>query len=77
MAKKRDLPEYGQYRVKFELNKDHGLVTHEVELLSPAGEMDQPTWVHSIWRDLALAVRDHFLKTHHYTDIARQLGWRS
>jgi hypothetical protein len=49
-------------------------VFQEVELL--VAEADQATWHGSVRPDLAAAIRDHFLKTQHYTDIARQLGWK-
>src|SRR3954466_7167165 len=72
-AEKRSHDGYGQYRVQFELDRHHGLVSHEVLLLTMTGDADRPIWMHSTRRDLALAVRDRFLKTQLYTHLARQL----
>ena len=74
-ARKPERDGYSQYRVQFELNKHHGLVAHEVQFRGTLDDRDRPTWIHSIRRDLALAVRDHFLTTQLYMHLAHQLGW--
>ena len=74
-VRQRDQKGVDQYRINFELNRHHGLVSHDTEiLLSGAGE-DGPRWRYSGRRDLVVAVKNHFLKTQLYTHVAGQLGW--
>jgi hypothetical protein len=64
-----------EYRINFELNRYHGLVSSDTEVMvSPAGE-EGPRWRYSGRRDLVVAVKDHFLKTQLYAHTAAQLGW--
>ena len=64
-----------EYRINFELNRHHGLVSSDTEVMvSPAGG-DDPRWRYSGRRDIVVAVKDHFLKTQLYAHTARQLGW--
>ena len=63
-----------QYRINFEINRHHGLVSYDTEVMEPAGA-DGPHWRYSGRRDLVVAVRDRFLTTQLYTHMAGQLGW--
>lgn len=63
-----------EYRINFELNRHHGLVSVDTEVMESAGT-DGPHWRYSGRRDLVLAVKKHFLETHLYTHVAGQLGW--
>ena len=64
-----------QYRINFELNRHHGLVSHDTEVwVWPTGG-DVPQWRYSGRRDLVVAVKDHFLTTQLYAHVAGQLGW--
>ena len=64
-----------EYRVNFELNRHHGLVSHDVEVwVWPTGG-DVPFWRYSGRRDIVVAIKDHFLTTHLYAYVAGQLGW--
>lgn len=64
-----------EYRINFELNRHHGLVSQDTEVLISAEETDGPNWRYSGRRDLVLAVKDRFLTTQLYSHIAGQLGW--
>ena len=66
--------ESDEYRINFELNQHHGLVSHDTEVMVPAGA-DGPRWRYSGRRDLVVAVKDRFLTTQLYTHVAGQLGW--
>jgi hypothetical protein len=63
-----------EYRINFELNRHHGLVSVDTEVMEQAGP-DGPHWRYSGRRDIVLAVKDRFLKTQLYTHVAGQLGW--
>jgi hypothetical protein len=63
-----------EYRINFELNRHHGLVSYDTEVMEPAGA-DGPHWRYSGRRDLVVAVKDHFLTTQLYAHVAGQLGW--
>jgi hypothetical protein len=63
-----------EYRINFELNRHHGLVSHDTEVMLPASA-DGSCWRYSGRRDLVVAVKDRFLKTQLYTHVAGQLGW--
>ena len=63
-----------EYRINFELNRHHGLVSHDTEVMVSAGA-DGPRWRYSGRRDLVVAVKDRFLKTQLYSHVAGQLGW--
>jgi hypothetical protein len=63
-----------EYRINFELNRHHGLVAHDTEVMVPA-RADGPRWRYSGRRDLVVAVKDRFLKTQLYSHVAGQLGW--
>jgi hypothetical protein len=66
-----------EYRINFELNRHHGLVSHDTEVLTSAAEMDGPLWRYSGRRDLVVAIKNHFLTTQLYSHAAGQLGWIS
>ena len=68
---------YVPYRMNFEINRYHGLVSHDIEVMVAEGDQDEPAWRHSIRRDLVLAIRDRFLTTQLYAHAAHQLGWTS
>jgi hypothetical protein len=72
---KQDQKGPDEYRVNFELNRHHGLVSHDTELLVTAAGEDGPRWRYSGRRDLVVAVKDRFLTTQLYSHMARQLGW--
>src|SRR5829696_10368377 len=63
-----------EYRINFELNRHHGLVSNDTEVMESAGA-DGPHWRYSGRRDLVVAVKDRFLTTQLYTHVAGQLGW--
>jgi hypothetical protein len=63
-----------QYRINFELNRHHGLVSYDTEVMEPAGP-DGPHWRYSGRRDVVVAVKDRFLRTQLYSHVAGQLGW--
>jgi hypothetical protein len=63
------------YRISFEINRHHGLVSHDVEVwVWPTGG-DVPLWRYSGRRDIVVAVKDRFLTTQLYAQVAGQLGW--
>ncbi len=64
-----------QCRVNFELNRHHGLISHDTEVLVSDTENEGSRWRYSGRRDVVLAVKDHFLTTQLYAHVARQLGW--
>jgi hypothetical protein len=64
-----------EYRINFELNRHHGLVSHDTEVLVTAAGGDSPRWRYSGQRDLVVAVKERFLATQLYSHMARQLGW--
>jgi hypothetical protein len=64
-----------QYRVNFELNRHHGLISHDTEVLISDSEKKGSRWRYSGQRDVVLAVKDHFLTTQLYAHVAGQLGW--
>jgi hypothetical protein len=63
-----------EYRINFELNRHHGLVSYDTEVMEPAGP-DGPHWRYSGRRDVVVAVKNHVLKTQLYAHVAGQLGW--
>jgi hypothetical protein len=64
-----------EYRLSFELNRHHGIVSHDTEVLVPDAGEDQPSWRYSGRRDILVAIKDQFLTTQLYSHMARQLGW--
>ncbi len=64
-----------EYRINFELNRHHGIVSNDTEVLVPASGVDAPPWRYSGRRDILLAVKDRFLTTQLYAYVAGQLGW--
>ena len=64
-----------EYRINFELNRHHGLVSSDTEVMVLAAGEDGPRWRYSGRRDIIVAVKDHFLKTQLYAHTAAQLGW--
>src|SRR5215212_354723 len=64
-----------EYRINFELNRHHGLVSYDTEVMVSAAGGDDPHWRYSGRRDLVVAVKHRFLKTQLYTHVAGQLGW--
>jgi hypothetical protein len=63
-----------EYRINFELNRHHGLVSNDTEVMESAGA-DGPHWRYSGRRDILVAVKERFLTTQLYTHMAGQLGW--
>jgi hypothetical protein len=63
-----------EYRINFELERHHGLVAHDTEVMVPSGA-DGPRWWYSGRRDLVVAIKDRLLKTQLYTHVAGKLGW--
>jgi hypothetical protein len=76
-ARKRDQRDPAEYRINFELNRQHGLVSYDAEVLDTAGGARNPRWKYSARRDLSVATRDHLLTTQLYAHLAHQLGWPS
>ena len=72
---KQDQKGPDEYRVNFELNRHHGLVSYDTEVLVTAAGESGARWRYSGRRDLVVAVKDHFLTTQLYSHIGRQLGW--
>jgi hypothetical protein len=64
-----------EYRVNFELNSHHGLVSYDTEVLVPSAEADTLRWRYSGRRDIVVAVKNRFLTTQLYAHVAGQLGW--
>lgn len=64
-----------EYRINFELNRHHGLVSHDTEILVSAAGADGPLWRYSGRRDMVLAIKNHFLTTQLYSHVAGELGW--
>ncbi|MBM1169642.1 hypothetical protein [Microvirga arabica] len=64
-----------EYRINFEINRHHGLVSYDTEVLVSAVGADSPRWRYSGRRDLVVAVKDRFLNTQLYSHVAGQLGW--
>jgi hypothetical protein len=64
-----------QYRVNFELNRHHGLISHDTEVLVSGSEREGLSWRYSGRRDVVVAVKDRFLTTQLYAHVAGQLGW--
>jgi len=64
-----------EYRITFELNRHHGIVSHDTEVLVPAAGVDAPLWRYSGRRDILVAIKDRFLTTQLYAYVAGQLGW--
>ena len=73
-VRQKDQKGADQYRINFELNRHHGLVSYDTEVMELAGA-DGPHWRYSGRRDLVVALKDHFLTTQLYTHVAGQLGW--
>jgi hypothetical protein len=63
-----------EYRINFELNRHHGLVSVDTEVREPTGP-DGPHWRYSGRRDLVVAIKDRFISTQLYSHAAGQLGW--
>ena len=63
-----------EYRINFELNRQHGLVSHDTEVMTSAGA-NGPHWRYSGRRDIVVAVKNRFLTTQLYAHVASQLGW--
>ena len=66
---------YDEYRLHFEINRKHGLVSYDMEVRVPDAGADSPHWRYSGQRDIVVAVRDQFLTTQLYAHVAGQLGW--
>ncbi len=66
---------YDEYRLHFEINRHHGLVSYDMEVLVPDARADSPRWRYSGRLDIVVAIRDHFLTTQLYAHVAGQLGW--
>jgi hypothetical protein len=66
-----------QYRVNFEMNRQHGLVSQDTEVMVSGIEGNGPRWRYSGRRDVVDAIKRHFLTTQLYSHVASQLGWVS
>ncbi len=66
-----------EYRINFEINRHHGLVSHDTEMRILAPVADGPLWRYSGRRDIVVAVKDRFVATQLYAHMAGQLGWIS
>ena len=66
---------YDEYRLNFEINRQHGLISYNMEVRVPDAGDDGPLWRYSGRRDIVVAVRDRFLTTQLYSHVAGQLGW--
>src|SRR5918993_3102785 len=66
---------YDEYRLSFEINRQHGLIWYNMEVLVPDAGDDGPLWRYSGRREIVVAVRDRFLTTQLYAHVAGQLGW--
>jgi hypothetical protein len=66
-----------EYRVHFEINSHHGLVSYDTEVLVPNADADPPLWRYSGRRDIVVEVKNRFLTTQLYSHVAGQLGWVS
>ena len=66
---------YDEYRLSFEINREHGLVWYNMEVLVPDAGEDGPLWRYSGRREIVVAVRDRFRTTQLYSHVAGQLGW--
>lgn len=64
-----------RYRVNFEINRHHGLVSQDTEVLVPGPEGSAPRWRYSGRRDVVETIKEHFLTTQLYAHTASQLGW--
>jgi hypothetical protein len=64
-----------EYRINFEINRHHGLVSHDTEVQVTAASRDGLRWRYSGRRDLVVAVKERFLTTQLYSHMARHLGW--
>lgn len=64
-----------EYRINFEINRHHGLVSYDTEVVVSVVGADGPRSRYSGQRDLVVAVKDRFLKTQLYNHVAGQLGW--
>ncbi|PVE21091.1 hypothetical protein DC522_28520 [Microvirga sp. KLBC 81] len=64
-----------QYRINFEINRHHGLVSQDTEVLVSGAGGDGHLWRYSGRRDVVAAVKDRFLTTQLYSHVAGQLGW--
>jgi hypothetical protein len=74
-VRERDQKDADRYRINFELNRHHGLVSHDTEVWAWPTGGDVPRWRYSGRRDLVVAVKDRFLETQLYAHVAGQLGW--
>jgi len=75
MVREQGQDEGSQYRVNFEINRQHGLVSYDTEVLASGAEGDGPPWRYSGRRDVLEAVKKHFLTTQLYSYVAGRLGW--
>lgn len=64
-----------EYRMNFELNRHHGLVSYDTQVMVSGAGGDGPPWRYSGRRDIVVAIKDRFLKTQLYSHVAGQLGW--
>jgi hypothetical protein len=64
-----------EYRINFEINRHHGLVSYDTEVLVSAAGADGSRWRYSGRHDLVVAIKDRFLATQLYSHVAEQLGW--
>ena len=63
-----------EYRINFELNRHHGLVSYDTEVMEPAGA-NGPHWRYSGRRDVLVTMKERFLTTQLCAHLAGQLGW--
>lgn len=74
-VEKPDRKGLDEYRINFEINRHHGLVSHDTEVMVPAAGLDGPLWRYSGRRDIVVALKNRFLTTQLYAHMAGQLGW--
>ncbi len=77
MVRERGRTGADQYRVNFEMNRHHGLVSQDTEVLSADQDGNGSRWRYSGRRDVVEAVKKRFLTTQLYSHVAGQLGWVS
>jgi hypothetical protein len=63
-----------EYRINFELNRHHGLVSYDAEVKEPTGAGWSSLEVFRATR-CVVAIKNRFLTTHLYSHVTGQLGW--
>src|SRR5918994_2665511 len=63
---------YDEYRLSFEINRQHGLIWYNMEVLVPDAGADGPLWRYSGRREIVVAVRGGFFTTQTFSHLAGQ-----